>query len=81
MKKILITFITIIMTIAVNTAQADVAATTRYILDTVPVPVTVAEAHRCAAAYHHGGMYRLMSAEVTLTCRKHTIRKEWDPSN
>ena len=62
-------------------ADASISATTRYVLDTVPVTVTVAEAHRCAQAYHNGGMYRLMNEKITLTCTKHTIHEEWDPKN
>ena len=74
--------IAIVMAFVANSAQADasISSTTRYVLDTVPVPVTVSEAHRCAQAYHHGGTYRHMDAKLTLTCTKGAIREEYDPS-
>ena len=56
-------------------------STARYVLDTVPVPVTAAEAHRCARAYHNGGTYRLLNEKITITCTKHVIRKEWNPAD
>ena len=84
MKKIIcivIASIAIMFGFAANNAQADeVSSFTRYVLDTTPA-VNVTQAQRCAAAYHHGGMYRLMTSEVTLTCTKHQIHKEWDPSD
>lgn len=80
MKKILITIVASIAMFVATTAQADEVSFTRYVMDTTPA-VNVAQAQRCAAAYHRGGMYRLMSAEMTLTCTKRQIRKEWDPKN
>ena len=81
MKKF-IAIIAIVMTFVVAAnAQADALSDlTRYVLDTTPVPVTVTQAQRCAEAYHNGGTYRLMNEKITLTCTKHTIREEWDPS-
>ena len=83
MKNNLLTIVAVVMTIIATTAQAQadarISLMTRYVLDTTH-HVTVAEAHRCATAYINGGKYRLMSAEMTLTCTKHRVRKEWDPS-
>ena len=79
MRKFIMIVIVTVMAF-VNNAQADVAATTRYILDTVP-GATDATAQSCAKAYYHGGTYRHMDTQMTLTCTKHTIRKEWDPKN
>ena len=85
MKNNLLTIVAVVMTIIATTAQAQadarISSTARYVLDTVPVPVTVAEAHRCAQAYYNGGTYRLLNEKITLTCTKHVIRKEWDPKN
>ena len=81
--KIIYFIIAIVMAFVANSAQADanVSSTTRYVLDTVPVPVTVSQARRCALAYHNGGTYRLMNDKIALTCTERQIRKEWDPEN
>ena len=79
--KTIIAFITVIMAIAVNTANANGMDVQKYILDTVP-GITAQEAAWCADAHRNGGSFVVKIHDISLKCSKNTIVKDWDlPSN
>ena len=80
MRKIIM--IVIAMVFTVNNAQAMTGAEiVDYIRDTVP-GISQQEVRFCADAWQNGGHFMMKSFDVTLTCEKNHIVKDWDlPSN
>jgi hypothetical protein len=78
MKKVIM--IVIAMVFAVNNAQAMTGAEiVDYIRDTVP-GISQQEVRFCADAWQNGGHFMVQSFDVTLTCEKNHIVKDWDLS-
>ena len=82
MKKVIMIAIIAVMSVFANVANAmtenEVA---QYILDTVP-GATANEAARCADKWVNGGHFMVKIHDISLTCEKQHIVKDWDlPSN
>jgi len=73
--KIIYFIIAIIFANTVNAmTEAEVAD---YIRSSVP-EATNFDARMCASAWQHGSTFRAEMINMTLTCEKNSIVKEWD---
>ena len=76
--------ITIIIAImfGFNTANAMTETeVAQYVRNTVPEASNF-DARMCASAWQHGSTFRAEMINMTLTCEKNRISKDWDlPSN
>ena len=83
MKKVIIAFITVIMAIAVNTANAEIVG---MMLTKQEVATTIMEANpiagpkeidACYDAMKHDGFYRIHSSKVRIICTKNNLTRVW----
>ena len=78
MKKIVIAIVVTIVAIFANNAQAMTETeVAQYVRNTVPEASNF-DARMCASAWQHGSTFRAEMINMTLTCEKNRIAKDWD---